>query len=1074
MITKPAVQPNENNTDKRTSLDASSTPLEPPQASSGRWSVQAAEAAIIAAVQRRFSRIGAAQWPQSPDHRATTVITSPLSPRLSAAANPERCGDPASPSRSVLTAGGVPDLNASMGRTSQAQEPCGNRKPGAAAAELPVDMSKGGGCSAATTIVAASTNPPPLYGNSEILPNAASSAPFCESVSIFITPTGAQADDYVPKTANDTDAATGFSLGTPVPAPGLKPPPGPDPVLLPGIHLSCGPELQTADFAGLMTTAAACAQASWSALSGSSSAGEATLDCLWTGDCSAAAHVISALPPQRRRRLHHQQREDDSHMGSFGVHHGGGGGQEAAGRGSEDAASDSPKRYGPNGGAGPLGTYSIGTCCPAAVGRYGTLMISSAGWRCTELYDMHDSLLLSRLSARRVVAGGLVGGAGGGGDDGNLAGIGTSTRMGLSWAVDSAFTKGDSKPQDGDLQAVGVPAGEQSAVGKEEAEDEAEEEAAAAAGRSPGPSSGMAGKSQVLISHLNRRPYEVTPTVSRTDQNSRTDPTSCHPADAVQARCGPFGGLPSAPRVQAQRPGPASTPLPQLLQLHLPAQTHVQHRLAAANFYYSGGGSCGGGGGGHGGGAAPMGGWGAALEAMLEGVAPRADYYSPPVAPLAPAANGWRTPGANSAARSAAGSIRPSNAGAMVERSGRGTMMASMRRLAGQIKSRVSSTDVSGIMEVAPSDRSSHLSIHSGGASATANPGGAGSAGTMYHRGLLCSTSSLSHQPANGATLSLDVNAASVQSDAVFGAELAFQKSLGVALPRAPCKLGSGHSLTQGSMGCSPDSCQGTTLCASAASAAGRAATAPATPMPVGTFGADYWQEGMRSKVSYTLDAFGEREARASPEEGPAAGRAGAAAATETDFNVGYVGGEPITAVTTLSVRQADDVDDGCVGGSHAAQCRTTFYRNSSYTSRGGAAKDDETPVAVVRGASKSAKSHQVPLPCKQPSASEVKGSGNSEQGDAGGCGGRVFYRLICLLGAPKKRLFKSSRARRSRSTTHGLSSWSGSVRGSGGGGGGGGGTLATRLPTSDIVEEASRRDRLARIAPLAAAVFSP
>ncbi|GIL52590.1 hypothetical protein Vafri_8416 [Volvox africanus] len=1060
MNTKSAVQTNPNNADKRPTLEATSTSL----ASSGRWSVQAAEAAIVAAVQRRFSLMDAAQRPQGPDYRATTVVTSPLSPRLPPTANPARCGAPASPSRPALTAGGVPDSIASSGHTSQAREPCGDRKPeAAAAAELPVDMFKGGGCAAASNIVAASTNPPPVHGNGEIMPNAAAGAPVCDSASIFKTPTGADADDYVPKTANGTDAADGFSLGTPVPAPGFNPPPGPDPMLLPGIHLSCGPELQTMDFAGIMTTAAACAQASWSALSGSSSAGEATLDRMWTGDCSAAAHVISALPPQRRRRLHHQQREDDSHMGSFGVHHGGGGEQAAAGRASEDAATDSPKRYGPNGGAGPLGTDSIGTCCRAAVGRYGTLMISSAGWRCTELYDMYDSLLLSRLSARRAIAGGLLGGAGGSGDDGNLAGIGSLTRMGLSSAVDSASTRGDSKPPDGDLQAVGVPAGEQSIMETKE-EDAAEEEAAAAAGRSLGPSSGMARNPQELISHPDHPLDEATATVSRTDQNSRTDPTSCQPGEAAQARRRPFGGVPSALRLQTQHPHPASTPLPQPLQFQLPAQTQVQHRLAAANSYFSGGGaSCGGGGGG--GGTGPVGSWGAALEAMLERVAPRPDYYSPPVGPLAPG-TGWRTPGANSAAaRSATGSIRASVAGTMVERSGRGTMMASMRRLAGQIKSRVSSTGVSGIMEIAPSDQSSHLSVHSGGASATANRGEGGGAGTSYPRGLLCSTSSLSHQPANGAIVSLEVNATSMQSDAVRGAELAFQRPSDVALPRVQPKLGSGHSLTQGSMGRTPDSCQETNL---RASAAGGAATAPATPMPVGTYGADYWQEGICSKDSYELDAFGEREARASPEEGPAAGATGAGAATETDFKDCYIGGEPITAVTTLSVREVDGGEDGCVGGSHAARCRIL---NSSYTTRGGATEDDGNSVAAVKGAAKLTKSHQVPLPCKQPSTSVVKGSGNSERGDARGCGGSVLCGLVCLFGAPKKRLPKSQGARSNSSSIRGVSSWSGSARG---GGGGGGGTLATRPPTSDIVEESSRRDRLARIAPLAAAVFSP
>ncbi|GIM08375.1 hypothetical protein Vretimale_12403, partial [Volvox reticuliferus] len=320
---------------------------------------------------------------------------------------------------------------------------------------------------------------------------------------------------------------------------------------------------------------------------GSSSAGEATLDRMWTGDCSAAAHVISALPPQRRRRHHQRQREDDSHMGSFGVHDVGSRGQAAAGGGGDNAATDSSRRYGPNGGRGPLGTDGSGACCRAAVGRYGTLMISSAGWRCTELYDMHDSLLLSRLSARRIVGGGLGGGAIGSGDEGNLAGFGISTRMGLSWAVDSASTPDDPRQQDSNLQALRVPAAKQSAIGTEEEEEEEkeeveEEEKASAAGRSPGPSSGMGGNPQEATSP-NPGLQEVTTTVSRTDQSPLTALTYCHPAEVAHARRRPCGGAPSTPRLQAQHPHPASQPLPQLLQLHLPSQMTVQHRLATVN-----------------------------------------------------------------------------------------------------------------------------------------------------------------------------------------------------------------------------------------------------------------------------------------------------------------------------------------------------------------------------------------------------------------------------------------------------------------------------------------------------------
>ncbi|GIL79765.1 hypothetical protein Vretifemale_9070, partial [Volvox reticuliferus] len=523
-----------------------------------------------------------------------------------------------------------------------------------------------------------------------------------------------------------------------------------------------------------------------------------------------------------------------------------------------------------------------------------------------------------------------------------------------------------------------------------------------------GPSSGMGGNPQEATSP-NPGLQEVTTTVSRTDQSPLTALTYCHPAEVAHARRRPCGGAPSTPRLQAQHPHPASQPLPQLLQLHLPSQMTVQHRLATVNSPFAAGN-----GGNGGSGAAHVGGWGAALEAMLERVAPRPDNYSPPAASPAPAA-GWGNPHVNNGSHAVVGSNRASAAGNLVEYSGRGTVIASMRRLGGQIKSWVSSTGVLGTLEVAPSDHSSRLSINSCGTSAAAIAGGGGGAGTNGPRGLLCTTSSLSHQPANGAVLSMDGKATSIQSDAPCGAEPSFQ------MPSVSSKLGRGNSPARGPIGFAPRSYQRTNA---RASATGRAATAPASPMGLGARRCDHWREDTRSKHScYGSAALERRDTGASPAEGVAAGTAGTEAATEASFEDGYIGGEPITTVTTLSVREADGGENGGIDESRATQCGTAFYRTSSYTSRGIATKDDDDTAAAVRGIAEVMKAHQVPLPCKPPSSSMVNDSGNPEQEDAGGCGGPLLFGLSCLFRIPRRRSSKSSVTRHS-SSIRGLSSW--------------------------------------------------
>ncbi|EFJ49414.1 hypothetical protein VOLCADRAFT_89819 [Volvox carteri f. nagariensis] len=198
------------------------------------------------------------------------------------------------------------------------------------------------------------------------------------------------------------------------------------------LSLSDGLELHTADMASFMTTAVACLQANWSALSaasGSSSSssggGGSCIDCERTagdGDSAAAAHLLPAVPPPPLPPSHRNT-------------------QSGGGTANSAASSNA-----------------------SAVGRYGALTVSSAGWRCTELYDLHDTLLLSRLPRLRGMGG--VGGGAVGADNTVLVGYGGLLRMAPKMAK-----RGPAsvlvKPEcwDSDLQAVEEAAAEISLLG---------------------------------------------------------------------------------------------------------------------------------------------------------------------------------------------------------------------------------------------------------------------------------------------------------------------------------------------------------------------------------------------------------------------------------------------------------------------------------------------------------------------------------------------------------------------------------------------------------------------------------
>ncbi|KXZ48714.1 hypothetical protein GPECTOR_26g617 [Gonium pectorale] len=86
--------------------------------------------------------------------------------------------------------------------------------------------------------------------------------------------------------------------------------------------------------------------------------------------------------PSTEAGLRHPMGQCDNGGGGGGAVPGGG--QEASGRGST---------------AG--GSAGGGAACSRAVSRYGSLLMSSPGWRCTELFDMYDMMLLSKLEGQQ-------------------------------------------------------------------------------------------------------------------------------------------------------------------------------------------------------------------------------------------------------------------------------------------------------------------------------------------------------------------------------------------------------------------------------------------------------------------------------------------------------------------------------------------------------------------------------------------------------------------------------------------------------------------------------------------------
>ncbi|EFJ40139.1 hypothetical protein VOLCADRAFT_100117 [Volvox carteri f. nagariensis] len=199
---------------------------------------------------------------------------------------------------------------------------------------------------------------------------------------------------------------------------------------------------------------------------------ECSLARMWTDIfSSAAAQVISALPPQPQQQAQAQpsrrgrqlaglppplppapvpqvspqqpplplspsapglveEVEADEHIRSFGAVQsggGGGGGGVTPGRGTGGASCS---LIGAAGGRDRRRSVASG----AAVGRYGKLLMSSPSWWCTELYDIHDSLLLSKISASRD-------GDGGGGGSGDCFAVPDLCRE-EPWSARSATTTG--------------------------------------------------------------------------------------------------------------------------------------------------------------------------------------------------------------------------------------------------------------------------------------------------------------------------------------------------------------------------------------------------------------------------------------------------------------------------------------------------------------------------------------------------------------------------------------------------------------------------------------------------------
>ncbi|KXZ48716.1 hypothetical protein GPECTOR_26g619 [Gonium pectorale] len=130
---------------------------------------------------------------------------------------------------------------------------------------------------------------------------------------------------------------------------------------------------------------AAAVRANWSALSAVDSEysprptghGDADGDGNRADETSVPLDLYSALPSARQRGA-----AESAHLTSFdtGVRSGG-----ASGAGGAAGGRLSP----------PVSAAA----CSQAVNRYGSLLMSSAGWRCTEMFDIQDVMLLSRLEA---------------------------------------------------------------------------------------------------------------------------------------------------------------------------------------------------------------------------------------------------------------------------------------------------------------------------------------------------------------------------------------------------------------------------------------------------------------------------------------------------------------------------------------------------------------------------------------------------------------------------------------------------------------------------------------------------
>ncbi|EFJ49413.1 hypothetical protein VOLCADRAFT_89818 [Volvox carteri f. nagariensis] len=475
---------------------------------------------------------------------------------------------------------------------------------------------------------------------------------------------------------------------------------------------------------GAAATLATCGSSSSSSKGGG---GEATASVgpLWREDISAGRNVISALPAPLRnhhRQLHLQQHEgqqqhEERHgpRGSEeqlkGQVRGGTlaaevqklpvedlegerlqGKREDASAGSfhrppSQVVSEAGCRTGCYGG----GAVSSGGCSTGGSGggearqhrsltgrapssivdRYGSLLVSSAGWRCTELYDINDTLLLSSLSSRRC------GTSGGGGR--------TSAESTLSYVTGAEAPPTPMAVVDPAALALLELFKSKDMYDNDDGGARGEEVAAGASSVPPPPSRAA---SSAGLSGSQRRPVHkhsialassIGIVVGGGGSGSGSD--GCSPV--LNAACNTLG-------TQVPRQEPQQLRLSKPSPLLQPRNPKPQHRLAVRSateandraidgdvrvVFGSGGGG--------------DGVWGAALEAMLERVVPRTGYYTPPSQPpvtAAPGSAGAVNGGAGGgSAASAAALASATAAGSLVERSG-AYDMTYMQRCAGRVR----------------------------------------------------------------------------------------------------------------------------------------------------------------------------------------------------------------------------------------------------------------------------------------------------------------------------------------------------------------------------------------------------